>query len=109
MLVDATLKAEFPPIALPSKEYMDNAKKIWQELGLPELTPRPPYYGYSLGYWPEEAKVQASNATAGKYADNAEYCRSRAINVPRGARLMEFKERFLAESLRELRKPTSKK
>ena len=30
MLIDATLKGDMPPIALPKKEYMEGAKKIWE-------------------------------------------------------------------------------
>ncbi len=51
MFVDATLKVDFPPVALPKKEFMENAKAIWEELKLPELNPHTPWHGYSLGYW----------------------------------------------------------
>src|SRR3954471_1307166 len=53
MLVDATLKQTFPPLALPAREFMERARKIWDELGLPALSPRPPWHGYSLGDWDE--------------------------------------------------------
>ena len=33
---------------------MEKAKLIWEELGLPPLRPEMPWYGYSLGQWPEE-------------------------------------------------------
>ena len=42
MLIDATLKDIAPPLALPKREYMEGARKIWDELGLPPLTPQPP-------------------------------------------------------------------
>ena len=45
------MKGDLPPLALPKKEYMERAKKIWEELGLPALTPQPPWHGYSLGDW----------------------------------------------------------
>ena len=35
MLINATLKGTFAPVALPKREFMENAKKIWQRLGLP--------------------------------------------------------------------------
>ena len=35
LLIDATLKQAFPPLALPTREYMERARKIWDELGLP--------------------------------------------------------------------------
>ena len=40
MLIDATLKYDLPPVALPTKEHMERAKDLWEELGLPTLTPR---------------------------------------------------------------------
>jgi len=39
VLIDATLKEDFPPISLPKREYMERAKAIWEELGLPKLKP----------------------------------------------------------------------
>ena len=35
VLIDATLKEDFPPISLPKREFMERAKAIWDELGLP--------------------------------------------------------------------------
>jgi 4-hydroxy-3-polyprenylbenzoate decarboxylase len=34
-------------VSLPRKEFMERAKEIWEELGLPEVKPRMPWYGYS--------------------------------------------------------------
>ena len=51
VLIDATLKEDFPPISLPKREYMERAKVIWEELGLPKLKPEAPWFGYSLGEW----------------------------------------------------------
>jgi 4-hydroxy-3-polyprenylbenzoate decarboxylase len=51
MLVDATAKHVMPPLALPKREYMERAQAIWEELGLPALSPQPPWYGYTLGDW----------------------------------------------------------
>src|SRR2546422_5609432 len=48
----------FPPVSLPKREYMEKAKKIWEELGLPPLFPKPPWYGYSLGDWDEELEEE---------------------------------------------------
>ena len=71
MLVDATLKDDFPPIALPKKEFMDNAKAIWEELqgplGLPTLKPEAPWFGYSLGDWSERNEQMAQRAVRGEY------------------------------------------
>jgi 4-hydroxy-3-polyprenylbenzoate decarboxylase len=68
LLVNAMLKEKFPPISLPKREYMENAKKIWEELGLPKLTPQTPWYGYSLGEWSPEFDAAADAAVRGDYA-----------------------------------------
>ena len=67
LLVDATLKGDFPPISLPKREYMENAKKIWEELKLPALRPESPWFGYSLGEWSEDFDRMAARAVAGDY------------------------------------------
>jgi 4-hydroxy-3-polyprenylbenzoate decarboxylase len=71
VLIDATMKEDFPPISLPKREYMERAKKIWEELGLPKLKPEAPWYGYSLGEWSPELDQAAARATRGDYLDNA--------------------------------------
>src|ERR1700674_4505827 len=65
VLFDATLKENFPPISLPKREFMENARKIWEELGLPKLKPEQPWHGYSLGEWSEELDAAAERATKG--------------------------------------------
>jgi 4-hydroxy-3-polyprenylbenzoate decarboxylase len=77
VLIDATLKEDFPPISLPKREYMENAKKIWEELGLPKLKPQSPWFGYSLGEWNQEFDAMAKRATDGDYLKNAESLESR--------------------------------
>jgi 4-hydroxy-3-polyprenylbenzoate decarboxylase len=67
VLIDATLKEAFPPISLPKREYMERAKVIWEELGLPELKPEAPWFGYSLGEWPDEMEEAAQRAVRGDY------------------------------------------
>ncbi|MDB5762531.1 MAG: ubiD 1 [Herminiimonas sp.] len=67
LLVDATLKDDFPPIALPKKEYMENAKAIWEELGLPKLKPEAPWHGYSLGDWSPRNEEMAQRAVRSDY------------------------------------------
>jgi 4-hydroxy-3-polyprenylbenzoate decarboxylase len=67
MLINAMLKRPYPPISLPAKPYMENAKAIWEELGLPPLKPEMPWYGYSLGLWPEEFQIEADRAVQGDY------------------------------------------
>jgi 4-hydroxy-3-polyprenylbenzoate decarboxylase len=72
MLMDATMKADMPPLALPKQEYMERAMKIWEELGLPKLHPQPPWHGYSLGDWLPQWDEAAQRAVAGRYIENGE-------------------------------------
>ena len=68
LLIDATLKQEYPPIALPKQEFMENARTIWEDrLGQPKLKPESPWYGYSLGAWTDELEEQAMRAVTGDY------------------------------------------
>lgn len=70
MLIDATLKEDMPPLALPKRQFMEEAKEIWDELGLPKLTPQEPWHGYSLGDWTEGWDETAARAVAGDYLEN---------------------------------------
>ena len=70
MLMDATMKGDMPPLALPKQEYMERAKTIWQELGLRPLRPQAPWFGYSLGDWLPQWDEAAKRAAKGKYLEN---------------------------------------
>jgi 4-hydroxy-3-polyprenylbenzoate decarboxylase len=69
LLIDATPKHPMPPFALPAREYMERAKVMWDELGLPALSPQPPWYGYSLGDWNETWDIWAKRAVEGKWEE----------------------------------------
>ena len=70
MLIDATLKGPMPPLALPARAYMEHARAIWDELGLPALTVAPPWHGYTLGDWSDNWDLFAARATAGEWEKN---------------------------------------
>ena len=67
VLIDATLKETFPPVSLPKREFMENAKKIWEELDLPKLRPQAPWFGYDLGEWNEGLELMARRAVQSEY------------------------------------------
>ncbi len=67
VLVDATLKETFPPVSLPKRQYMEAAAEIWNELGLPKLTPERPWFGYDLGEWNQDLEVMARRAVRSEY------------------------------------------
>src|SRR5271170_5402641 len=69
MLIDATQKEPDPPLSLPKREYMERARKIWEELGLPVLTPQHPWHGYSLGDWNAVWDTYAARAVEGRWEE----------------------------------------
>jgi 3-polyprenyl-4-hydroxybenzoate decarboxylase len=72
LLIDATLKYPMAPLALPGREYMERAQMLWRELGLPALSPRSPWHGYSLGDWNDIWEQFARNAVEGAWTTNGE-------------------------------------
>ena len=67
VLIDATRKWDYPPTSLPGKEFMEHARKIWEEEGLPTLQPKLPWFGYSLGHWTKQYEEEAKLAVKGDY------------------------------------------
>jgi hypothetical protein len=45
------------------------ARAIWDELGLPALTPRQPWHGYSLGDWDAVWDTYAERAVHGQWEE----------------------------------------
>jgi UbiD family decarboxylase len=70
LMIDATLKGPMPPLALPARDFMEKARAIWEELGLPRLAPQPPWHGYSLGDWDAAWDTYARRATEGAWAQS---------------------------------------
>ena len=70
LLIDATMKAPMPPLALPAREYMERARALWDRLGLPALKPEAPWHGYGLGDWSEAWEEAARLAAEGRYLEN---------------------------------------
>lgn len=67
ILIDATLKWPYPPTSLPKREYMEQAIRLWGELGLEELNLRAPWFGYNLGYWTKDDEENAEFILKGDY------------------------------------------
>ena len=63
--VDATRKRAMPPLALPTREYMEHARGLWEELGLPALNAQAPWHGYTLDDWTDTWETFARRTTAG--------------------------------------------
>jgi 4-hydroxy-3-polyprenylbenzoate decarboxylase len=84
LLIDATLKAPAPPLALPTREFMEGAKRIWEELNLPRLTPQAPWHGYSLGEWGDDWETFARRAVKGEWEANGreQFARRRSGILP---------------------------
>src|SRR6476660_4373788 len=72
ILIDATIKHDMPPLALPRREFMERARTIWNELGLPAVSPQAPWHGYLLGDWEDRYDVYARRAVEGRWAESGE-------------------------------------
>lgn len=81
LLINAVLKEPFPPVSLPGKEYMEKALELWNELGLPQVHPESPWYGYSLGQWDEELEEEARLAVAGDHSKTGEKLKTRRVKA----------------------------
>jgi UbiD family decarboxylase len=70
VLMDATMKEDLPPLALPKEEYMIRAKSVWEELGLPKLRPQAPWFGSARGEWLPQWDEAGKRAAEGRYLEN---------------------------------------
>ncbi|HEY4263835.1 MAG TPA: UbiD family decarboxylase [Micropepsaceae bacterium] len=78
LLIDATQKNPMPPLALPAREYMEHARGLWDELGLPPLSVTAPWHGYTLGDWDDTWDVFAARATRGDWEQSGKETLARA-------------------------------
>lgn len=72
LLIDATRKWAYPPISLPKREFMENARKLWEAEGLPPLKLKSPWFGVDLGKWTSELEEEADLAIRGDYFKTGE-------------------------------------
>jgi 4-hydroxy-3-polyprenylbenzoate decarboxylase len=77
LLIDATMKFPMPPLALPTKPYMEKAKVLWEKLKLPALRPESPWHGYSLGDWNKTWDEMATRAAKGEWMTNGQLTQQR--------------------------------
>ena len=77
LLMDATMKSFMPPVALPTKEYMEKGLVLWNKLNLPPVRPTPPWFGYSLGDWNSVWEAGAKRAAEGGYLENGRLSQQR--------------------------------
>jgi UbiD family decarboxylase len=94
VLIDATRKADFPPLSLPKKEFMVRAREIWDELGLPKLQPQEPWHGYLMGLWPEELAQEADLAAQSEHEKIWEKLRKTRVSVGEGETLKSMRARW---------------
>jgi 4-hydroxy-3-polyprenylbenzoate decarboxylase len=67
MLVDATRKYPMAPLALPTRQYMEHARALWEELDLYPLNVQSPWHGYGLGDWSDRWETFARRAATGDW------------------------------------------
>ncbi len=70
IMIDATMHYPMPPVALPKKEIMEEARELWNKAGMPPVTPRWKWFGYSLGDWCDEWTKCAERAVNGDWLIN---------------------------------------
>jgi len=81
LLIDATTKWDYPPTSLPKKQFMERARQIWEEEGLPKLKPLKPWYSCALGYWPREFEEEAELALRGQHFQTGEKLAKQRIEL----------------------------
>jgi 4-hydroxy-3-polyprenylbenzoate decarboxylase len=77
MLIDATSKNLMPPLALPAKAFMEDAKELWEKIGLPTLSPQAPWHGVHLGDWGDSWEQFAQAAVKGEWVRTGEITQQR--------------------------------
>jgi UbiD family decarboxylase len=70
LLIDATQKRPMAPLALPTREHMEHARGLWEELGLPPLTAKSVWHGYTLGDWTDVWENFAQRTVRGDWEQN---------------------------------------
>jgi UbiD family decarboxylase len=94
ILIDATRKADFPPLSLPKKPFMERAREIWEELDLPKLQPRMPWYGYSLGMWSDEWDQEGDLATESRYQETGDKLAATRVDLDGDTSLKEARRKW---------------
>ena len=71
MLIDATQKHPMAPLALPTREYMEQARgDLGRARAARRSTPRSPWHGYTLGDWTDTWERFAQRAARGDWEQN---------------------------------------
>jgi 4-hydroxy-3-polyprenylbenzoate decarboxylase len=70
MMIDATRRRPMAPLALPTRPYMERARELWNELGLPPVKTPSPWHGYELGEWSADWERFARRAVNGEWEAN---------------------------------------
>ena len=55
------------PLALPTREYMEHARALWEELDLLSAHVQSPWHGYDLGDWIDRWETCARRAVTGDW------------------------------------------
>ena len=85
LLIDATRQWKYPPTSLPRKEYMETALATWQELGLPALKVKNPWFGHNFGVWNEEDVEDAERALRGEHYKTGELREKQRVRLQKPA------------------------
>ncbi len=72
LLINACREHPYLPVSLPRQDFMEDAIKRWEKMGLPELNLQEPWHGYPLSAWTEENAEEAILAVTGRYFETGE-------------------------------------
>jgi 4-hydroxy-3-polyprenylbenzoate decarboxylase len=88
LLINATLRGTLPPLSLPKREYMEDARTLWESLGLPHLRAMAPWFGqvYSPEEWPDELEQEARLAVQGRHYETGDKLREAGERIDRDQR-----------------------
>ena len=87
LLINATLKFPLPPVSLPTREHMENAKDLWERLadkhGFPSLAPESPWHGYVITpeEWDAEFEKEAELAVQSRYMETGAKLAERRVDA----------------------------
>ena len=72
MLINACREHPYLPVSLPRRDIMEQALRRWQQLSLPALDLKTPWYGYPFSAWTPENADEAEHALHGRYFETGE-------------------------------------
>jgi 4-hydroxy-3-polyprenylbenzoate decarboxylase len=81
LLINACREHPYLPVSLPRRDFVEAALQRWQELALPHLELKAPWYGYLLTEWTAENADEAELAVTGRYFETRDKLAARRRSI----------------------------